>query len=223
MVSSEPLPQLTCVVLAGGRSARMGHDKAFLDIGGRPMIEWVLERLAGLGQETIIVANAPERYAYLGYPIVTDLLPDRGALGGLYTGLYYAQSERVLVVGCDMPFLNRALLCYQAELSRHFDVVVPRIGEWMEPLHSIYARACLGPIKALLDRGGYRIWDFYQDVRVRYVEAAEIERFDPQHLSFLNVNTPADLETVRQWAAHYLAEQEEDHAEHFLCQRQNGN
>jgi molybdopterin-guanine dinucleotide biosynthesis protein A len=184
----------------------MGVEKAFLDIAGRPMVQWTLERLAGLGEETIIVTNAPEQYDHLAGRLVTDLYRGRGTLGGLYTGLYYSHAERTLVVACDMPFLNRQLLRYQILLSRDFDVVVPRVGEWLEPLHAVYSSSCMKPIKAIMDRGGYRVGDLYQEVRVRYVEASEIEMFDREHRSFLNVNTPDELEYVRRLATETLVD-----------------
>jgi len=199
------MPTVSCVMLAGGQSTRMGVEKAFLDVQGRPMIEWTLAGLAGLGEETIIVTNAPPLYAHLGCRVVTDLFPGQGALGGLYTGLHYAQGELAVVVACDMPFLNRDLLRYEIALAGGFDAVVPRIGRYMEPLHAVYARSCLGPIGALLRRGGQRFFDFFSAVRLRYVEQGEIERFDPEHRSFVNVNTPADLESIRRLAAQILA------------------
>jgi len=199
------MTSVSCVVLAGGQSTRMGVEKAFLDILGRPMIEWTLAGLTGLGQETIIVTNNPEPYRHLGTRVVTDLFPGQGALGGLYTGLHHAQEELAVVVACDMPFLNRGLLAYQVGLAGGFDAVVPRIGRYMEPLHAVYARSCLEPIGALLRRGGQRFFDFFSAIRLRYVEQDEIERFDPEHRSFVNVNTPADLESIRRLAAQILA------------------
>jgi molybdopterin-guanine dinucleotide biosynthesis protein A len=191
----------TCIVLAGGQSRRMGANKAFLDIGGRPMIEWTLAGLNCPQRQVLIVTNTPEVYRYLGRRVATDLYPGRGVLGGLYTGLYYAETELALVVGCDMPFLNRALLDYQISLAAGYDAVVLRVGDFFEPLHAVYTRSCLEPIRVALESEQQRLMDFYGAVRVRYVERDEIERFDPQHLSFVNVNTPADLERVRRIAA----------------------
>jgi molybdopterin-guanine dinucleotide biosynthesis protein A len=192
---------LTCVILAGGQSTRMGQEKAFLDILGRPMIEWTLQALAGLGDEMLIVTNTPARYAYLGCRTVTDRYPGQGALGGLYTGLAEMSHEYALVVACDMPFLNRELLSYQVRLATCCDAVVPRIGRFSEPLHAVYSRRCVEPIGAALAAGQQRFFDVFQAIRVRYVEEAELDRYDPGRRSFMNVNTPADLESVRRLAA----------------------
>jgi len=192
---------VSCVVLAGGQSTRMGRAKAFIEILGCPMIEWTLQALAGLSPETILVVNDPERFAYLGHRLVCDLYPDQGALGGLYTGLASMAHERAMVVACDMPFLNRDLLAYQASLADHSDAVVPRIGEYLEPLHAVYSRACLPALENTLNHGRHRFGDFFNSIHLRYVEQEEIDRFDPQHRSFINVNTLADLDAVRRLAA----------------------
>ncbi len=194
---------ITCVILAGGQSTRMGQEKAFLDILGRPMIEWTLDALAGLGDETLIITNTPARFAYLGHRAVADLYPGQGALGGLYTGLTAMQGDYAIVTACDMPFLNRDLLGYQVSLATQWDVVAPRIGDYFEPLHAVYGRRCAQAITATLAAGRQRFFDVFARLQVRYVEQEEIERFDPQHCSFMNVNTPADLANVRRVAAQW--------------------
>jgi molybdopterin-guanine dinucleotide biosynthesis protein A len=193
-------PPLTVAVLAGGRSSRMGTDKAFVRVLGRPLIEDILAQLDGLGAETLLVTNRPESYRYLGVPLYTDVLPDMGALGGIYTALYYATQSHILCVACDMPFVVRSLLEHLIGLIPDGDVVMPRLDGEAEPFRAIYARTCLGPIRAALDAGRRRVISFFPDVRVRFVDEAEIERFDPARLSFFNVNTPEDLEQARRMA-----------------------
>jgi molybdopterin-guanine dinucleotide biosynthesis protein A len=191
---------LSVVVLAGGQSARMGTDKSFVRVLGRPLIEVVLEQVAGLGAETLIVTNRPADYAYLGVPLFGDVLPGKGALGGLYSALHSARQPHVLCIACDMPFVVRPLLEYLIGLIPEGDVIMPRIAGEAEPFRAIYARACLGPIRAALDAGQMRVISFFPAVRVRFVDEAEIDRFDPQHLAFFNVNTPEDLEQARRMA-----------------------
>jgi molybdopterin-guanine dinucleotide biosynthesis protein A len=128
---------------------------------------------------------------------VVDIYPGKGALGGIYSGLRESLSFHSLVVGCDMPFLNIALLRHLIELSPGFDVVIPRVGGYIEPLHAVYSKDCLAPIEALLHKGRLRIADFFPAVKVRYIEDAEVERLDPEHLSFFNINSEADLERAR--------------------------
>ncbi len=191
---------LSVAVLAGGKSSRMGTDKAFVPVLGRPLIEDVLAQLAGLGRETLIVTNRPDDYRYLGVPLFGDVLPDKGALGGLYSALVAATQPHVLCVACDMPFVVRPLLDYLISLIPEGDAIVPRLAEGPEPFRAIYARACREPIRAALDAGRMRVIGFYSDVRVRYVDEAEIDRFDPRHLSFFNINSPADVEQARRLA-----------------------
>jgi len=191
---------LTIAILAGGRSSRMGTDKAFVRVLGRPLIEEILGQSAGLGMESLIITNRPAEYAYLGVPLFGDVLPDKGPLGGLYTALHSATRPHVLCIACDMPFVVRPLLDYLISLIPEGDAVVPRLAGEAEPFRAIYSRACLAPIRAALDAGRMRMISFFPDVRVRFVDEAEIDRFDPQHLSFFNVNTPDDLEQARRLA-----------------------
>jgi molybdopterin-guanine dinucleotide biosynthesis protein A len=192
------MPSFSLAIMAGGKSSRMGTDKAFVRVLGRPLIEEVLAQLDGLADETFIVTNRPEGYRYLGVPLFGDVLPDKGALGGLYTGLYYASQPHVMVVACDMPFVVRPLLDYLIGLIPEGDAIVPRLAGEAEPFRAVYARTCLEPIRAALEQNRLRMISFFPAVRVRFVDEAEIDRFDPRHLSFFNVNTPADLEQARQ-------------------------
>jgi molybdopterin-guanine dinucleotide biosynthesis protein A len=134
--------------------------------------------------------------------IVVDVYPDKGPLGGIYTGLLASQSSHSIVVACDMPFLNTELLRYMIELSGGLDAVVPRLGEGMvEPLHAIYSRSCLDNMKIRLERNQLGINSFLDTVRVRYVERAECQRLDPQLLSFFNINYQSDLDRAIALAA----------------------
>ncbi len=121
-------------------------------------------------------------------------------MGGIYTGLAVSNSLYNLVVACDMPFLNQALLRYMIQLSANFDLVVPRLGNMIEPLHAIYSKDCLTHIEYLLKQGELGVRQLFTLVKVRYVEADEINRFDPKHLSFFNINTETDLKMARELA-----------------------
>jgi molybdopterin-guanine dinucleotide biosynthesis protein A len=192
---------LTVAILAGGQSSRMGTDKSFVRVLGRPMIEDILAQVGDIGAETVIVTNQPGSYAYLGVPLFGDVLPEKSALGGIYSALHAATQQHVLCIACDMPFVVRPLLDYLIHLIPEGDVIVPRLAGETEPFRAIYARDCLEPIRAALDAGRMRVISFFPAVRVRYVEEAEIDRFDPRHLSFFNVNTPGDVEQARRLAA----------------------
>ncbi len=121
-------------------------------------------------------------------------------MGGVYTGLLNSTSFLNLVVASDMPFLNPALLRYMIQVSTDFDLVVPRIGDLVEPLHAVYTKRCLEPAEHLLKHNALSVRQLFSMVRTRYVEADEIDRFDPDHLSFFNVNTRADLSKAEEIA-----------------------
>ena len=187
------MDKLTVAIQAGGKSSRMGTDKSFVLFQGRPLIEVVREAVEGLGDELIIVTNKPDDYAHLGLPMVGDLYPETGPLGGIYTALHHATHPHLLTVACDMPWLNRPLLEYMAGLRSTADVIVPRWDKFPEPLHAVYSQACLEPIREKLEAQMYKITAFYGRVSLRFIDRAEIERFDPDGRSFINVNTAQDL------------------------------
>jgi molybdopterin-guanine dinucleotide biosynthesis protein A len=199
---------ITCIVLAGGKGLRLGRDKVNETVGTDSLLQRVLSQLTPFNRDIIIVTAAgkslPQVNGCQGARVVTDIYPGKGALGGIYTGLAESSSPYNLVVACDMPFLNQALLRYMMELSAGFDMVVPRLGKMVEPLHAVYARSCLAPIERLLGRDNLEVRALFDLVNVRYVESDEIDRFDPQHLSFFNVNTEADLEKARQMVMRYV-------------------
>lgn len=188
--------KLTVAILAGGKSSRMGTDKSFVPFQGRPLIEIVLERVYGLGDEQILITNNPEPYAYLGLPMSADVYPDHGSLGGIYTAVTYALHPHTLVVGCDMPWLNRALLQYMVSLRETADVIVPRWQQFPDPLHAVYSKACLGPIEEKLKARRLKVIGFYEKVSVRFLERELITRFDPDGRSFANINSAEDLEEL---------------------------
>lgn len=184
---------LTVAVMAGGKSSRMGQDKSFVPFNGRPLIETVLARVAGLGQETLLVTNNLAAYAHLGLPMFSDMIADCGPLGGIYTAVACASHPHILIVACDMPWLNRDLLRYLIGLRETADVIVPRWGKYPEPLHAIYSKACLPAIWERLEARELKITGFFAQVAVRYVERSEIMLWDENGRCFTNLNTPEEL------------------------------
>ena len=187
-------------IMAGGQSRRMGTDKAFVLLEGRPLIQHLLERVAGLGQrETFIVTNQPEQYAPLGLPLFPDVLPGKGSLGGIYTALHHSASPYTLVLAVDQPLVVPDLLRHMIGLcaGNAYDVIVPRREGYPQGLHAIYSRACLGPIRARLDADRLKVIGFYSEVRVYALDEPEYAPFDPHGLSWFNVNTPDDLDAAR--------------------------
>jgi molybdopterin-guanine dinucleotide biosynthesis protein A len=193
--------QISGLVLAGGSSTRMGRDKAFLELDGRPLIEIVVERMASVCAEVLIVAGDTRPYAGLGVPVVEDRFRGVGVLGGLHAGLEAAAHELTLAVGCDMPFLSLDLLRVFVDWAEGFDVVLLRQGEQVEPLHGAYRRTCLPAMEAAIRARRRRIISFFPCVRVRYVTPDDVIPFDPDLRSFRNVNTPQEWEAVQvEWA-----------------------
>ena len=192
--------QVSGIVLAGGGSRRLGQNKALVTLGERKLIEVVLERLGRVCEDLVISTNDPDKFAFLGVRMAKDVYPQRGVLSGLYSGLEAARYPHAVAVACDMPFLNPSLLRFMILHVPGHDVVVPRLSAGLEPLHAIYARTCLEPMREALESGRLRIVDFWDQVKVRYVEEQEIDILDPDRLSFFNINTSADLARARELA-----------------------
>lgn len=187
----------TAIILAGGKNMRLGRNKAAETIGGKTILERVIERLSPLCCQILIVSS-PERTDFKGADsadVLTDLYPGAGPLGGIYTGLVKAKTELSIAVACDMPFLNTKLLGYLLEQAAGYDAVVPLIdGGLIEPLHAIYARSCLGVMKENLDKNQLSLIQVIRRLKVRYIEPDESRRLDPKLLSFFNINYQRDVE-----------------------------
>jgi molybdopterin-guanine dinucleotide biosynthesis protein A len=180
-------------VLAGGKSRRFGRNKAVEIFEGERLIERQVRTLRSVFPEVMIVANTPELYLDLNVTTVADVVPGRGPLGGIYTGLLFAQGDSIFVTACDMPFLQLAVIRRMVDLFPGHDVVVPRLGEYLEPLHGIYSPRCLPHIKRMLDREELQVIRFFPSLKVAHLDEEEILRLDPAGLSFFNINTPEDM------------------------------
>jgi molybdopterin-guanine dinucleotide biosynthesis protein A len=191
-----PESKLTVAIMAGGQSSRMGTDKSFVLFRGRPMIEIIKERVTGLGDVLILITNKPDEYTHLHLPMFSDVYPDHGSLGGIFTAVHYATHPYTLVVACDMPWLNRPLLEHMITLRQTAEVIVPRWQKYPEPLHAIYHKNCLAAIEANLQAQRLKITGFFGQVQVHFVEREVIERFDANGRSFANINTPDELQQI---------------------------
>jgi molybdopterin-guanine dinucleotide biosynthesis protein A len=189
--------EIGSVILAGGKSARFGHDKILEKFGHTSLLEQVISRIDPLSKEIIIVTAKGRTFTQLAsrprVKIVSDIFPGQGSLGGIYTGLVKSNSFYNLVVAADMPFVNEPLLRYMIGISDGFDFILPRVNGLFEPLHAIYSKNCIAPIESILNQGKKVIIELFNYVKVRYVEDNEVDRFDPQHLSFFNINTQDEL------------------------------
>jgi molybdopterin-guanine dinucleotide biosynthesis protein A len=208
-IEEASLPRLkavTGIILSGGKSTRMGENKAFIPIDGVPIIERIHGLFQELFEEVIIVANEKHLYEKMPARIVADLLPNRGALGGLYTGLFFSSFHSAFCVACDMPFLNGRLIESLGRKTEGYDVVVPKTWDGLQPLHAYYSRGCIEPIRITLERDRYSILDFYPAVRVLVVDPIEIHRMDPEGESFVNINTREELFQIRGNKAGFCSE-----------------
>ena len=188
---------LTGIILAGGKSLRMGLDKAFLEVEGIPIIERTDALFRKLFSETIIVTNQEKAFKRFGTRICRDLIPQGGAAGGLFTGLFFSSFPYSFAVACDMPYLNEPVIAYLIANMEDYDVVVPRTKDGLQPLHAIYSRNCLEPLRKIIRGGKRRVIDFYPMVRVKMIPDDEFSDLDPLAESFLNVNTPDELQFLR--------------------------
>jgi len=194
---------MTSIILAGGKSSRLGRNKALQIIDGKSLIQRVVDRVGMLSTEIIIVTANGEAipcYSTVDVKTVADVYPEKGPLVGIYSGLISTSSSRSLAVGCDTPFLSVSLLKYMTQMCSVYDVVVPRIKNKLEPLCAVYSENCSVPIQRLLEQNELRIDKLFAIVKVKYIEEDEINRFDPEHLSFFNINSQADLDRARKLA-----------------------
>ena len=185
---------MTGIILAGGKNSRMGINKAFLEIDGTRLIDNILAVYQKIFSEIIIVTNDPLSYTEFSETlIVTDIYKEKGALGGIYTGLFYATYDYSFVTACDMPFLNEDFIIYLTGQAGKHDIIVPELPEGFQPLHAIYSRNCLSHIKKLLIADKLKIAGFYKEVRLLSIPEEKIKPFNKDGCLFLNVNTPEDL------------------------------
>ena len=188
---------LTVVIQAGGQSSRMGQDKALMHFLGRPLIERVLERVSGIADELVIVTNHPEGFRYLNIPLFPDVIPERGALGGLYTALKAASHPKVAVVACDMPFACVEILAAGRVIleETNADAVIPKTEHGLEPLHAIYRRStCLPLVEAAIQNDKWRMIAWHGDANIHLLSPAEIKHTRPWEQIFKNLNTPDEFQ-----------------------------
>ncbi len=194
---------LSVVVQAGGQSTRMNENKALKLFWGRPLIQRVIARLAPIADEMLVTTNQPADFAFLDLPLFPDIKPGRGPLGGLYTALVSAKNPIVAVVACDIPFANAPLLEAAASIlvQEEADVVIAETPEGFEPLHAIYRRQnCIPAIETAIASDQWRVISWFPQVKVRVLTMDEVDRYDPEHVAFWNVNTPEEFSEAEQRA-----------------------
>jgi len=189
---------MTGVILAGGKNSRMGTNKAFLRVESERLIDKNIRLLKDVFDHLLIVASDPREYLHLDAAIATDIYAEKGALGGLYTGLFFAPTPHAFVAACDMPFLNSRFIEYMAQSTDGFDIVVPHPPDGFQPLCAIYSRSCLPAIKNLIDKNRLQIKGFYPGHKILEIPSDMLKSFDPDDTMFANLNTPADLQKYQE-------------------------
>ena len=190
---------VTGVLLAGGKSRRMGEDKRYLVVGEQTLLERGLAVLRSFFQEVLVVIAQDSPPLDLDARVVRDLVPDCGSLGGLHTGLTQAITPYIFVVACDMPFLDPAVIAQFTSRRATADIVMAKLAAQLHPMHALYGKQCLPVVEQMIRARQLKIQEIvsHASLRVRYVTEADLLAIDPSGRSFKNVNTPADLEVAR--------------------------
>lgn len=192
--------QISGVLLAGGKSRRMGKDKRILVLDGETLLNRALGVLVKVFQEVIVVLGE-EEFAIDDHTVrvVHDIIPNCAAAGGLFTGLSYSTNPNIFVVACDMPFLNPVVIRHMTSLSGTFDMTLAELTQGIQMTHGIYSKRCLPVLEKMVKDRNLRLQDLLKasSLALRKVQESEILSVDPQLLSFMNLNSPADLEFAR--------------------------
>ncbi|HJS66497.1 MAG TPA: molybdenum cofactor guanylyltransferase [Nitrospiraceae bacterium] len=192
--------EVTGILLAGGKSRRMGEDKRHLVIGEQTLFERGLAIFHSIFQEIIVViAQDSPPLGGVEARVVRDLVPDCGSLGGLYTGIAQASTACIFVAACDMPFLNQAVIAQFTSRRGTADIVIARLAGRLHPMHALYSKQCLPVLEQMIQARQLKIQELvsHTSLRVQYVTEAELLTIDPFWHSFYNVNTPEDLDAAR--------------------------
>jgi molybdopterin-guanine dinucleotide biosynthesis protein A len=193
------ITDMTGVLLAGGKSRRMGEDKRFILVGQRTLLERSCTVLSELFEQVCVVIAQDSPVLQAEVPVVRDLILDYGSLGGLYTGLRRAKTQHIFLAACDMPFLNPDVIRYMARLKDQADIVISRWETRLQPTHAVYGRGCLPVIEEMMNLHNKKIHCMidHPALRVRLIAESEIREIDPDGRSMFNINTPSDLEQAR--------------------------
>lgn len=191
---------LSIAIQAGGKSQRMEKNKAYLEFSGIPLIKRIIQRVSEIADDIFVVCNNPPEVETNGIYWVTDRIKGKGPIGGLFTAMMQAKNEYVAVIACDMPFVNAELIQASLEvlIENKTDVVIPKLINGFEPLHAVYRRdACRDPIKNAIENDQRKLVSWLSVVAVTELDQQFCDRFDPERLAFMNINTNQDYEHAK--------------------------
>jgi len=187
---------VTAVILTGGRSTRMGRNKALIPVGGKPLIAHAIDGLSAVFTRILLSANDPETYQPFGFPVVQDVEPEWGALAGVHAGLLVAPTEWIFALAVDMPLVEPAAIrAVLAHVAPNVAAVIPHGHGFHQPFHAAYGPESLNILREHKDQE-YHVHDFAEDARVLHLSEEEMKAVSPSLECFLNANTPEDLEEI---------------------------
>ncbi|MFL6559710.1 MAG: molybdenum cofactor guanylyltransferase [Bacillus sp. (in: firmicutes)] len=190
------------IILSGGKSSRMGTNKALLKINKKTNIERITDTLKGSFNDIILVTNNPEHYQFLGLPMVTDIYPGQGPLAGIHTGLLASKFDVNFIAACDMPFVSGELAEVLVNQCGDYDAVIPIINGRQHPLFAVYQKRVTKEIAHSIEAGRLRIKQLLEQLHVKYVTEENLQAYCSNDLErvFFNMNHPNEYENAKKWA-----------------------
>lgn len=197
MTTNSQSGPFSVAILAGGKSKRMGQNKALLKLNGISILQRVINTVNPLTNDLFLVTNSPDIYHDFALPMVPDIIPHKAALGGIYTAIEHAKNDWVFVVACDMPLLNPKAITFLADQRQGADIVVPLIETNPETLHAFYKKSCLPAIEKPLQNNNLKIIGFFDDVSVKYIDKQMLKPITTNFDFLINLNTPQELNRIK--------------------------
>lgn len=184
----------------------MGKNKAFLELGGKRLVDIIVYELGKLFREVIVVTDIPEKMAYLPVRLAEDIHKEgeKNALRGIHAALTVASHSSCFITACDMPFLSLSLIKYMASFARDYDLVAPKVDGYYQPMFSFYNKTSLPLINKALVQQTYKITTLFEKLHTKVIFADVVNTHDPKQLSFININSP----DIFSWAEAYIQEQQ---------------
>ena len=192
--------QSSGIIMAGGRSSRMKFNKAFAQVGGKPVIQIIIDKLQPIFQELMIISNEPQLFTSFGLPIFQDVYPYLGPVGGIHSALVNASFDQMFILGCDMPFMNMQLVDYMLGKINNYDSVVPEIDSYLQPLAAVYNRSCLPIFSECLEHDKLKLTLIFSELNALVLKEDELQKFGRVREMFFNVNDPDALAEAQEIA-----------------------
>ena len=191
----------TAIILAGGKSTRMGFDKALMKIRGKPIVEIIIQQLRSVFEDIILVTNKPDEFTGLDVMITGDILKDSGPLGGIHAGLVLSKSKYAFLTACDMPVISPDYAKYMMETAaKHLPhAVISDKGDWIEPFHALYSKDLADDIKTNVQAGKYKIFDVIKEKNIIRISEKKVREYSPGLDIFINLNHNKDLEEFKKF------------------------